>query len=213
MLDYELPQRKYSNTGNLLIIGTGSNADIISYLFEESSNYKVVGYAKNAVTDTVFRNKPVYSLDTLETYYDPTKTENYIFVAIGNNSIRKRIYKDLKKRGYKFASFVSSKAILYPNVKIGENVFIFENNVVQYNCKIGDNTILWSGNHIGHESTIGNHCFISSHCVVSGYCNIGDLCFLGVNCTIVDNVNVESQSFIKAGSLVKRAKYENNSRN
>ena len=36
--------------------------------------------------------------------------------------------------------------------EIGDNCFVFEENVIQPNVRIGNNVILWSGNHIGHDS-------------------------------------------------------------
>ena len=77
------------------------------------------------------------------------------------------------------ASYVSPRAFVWRNVKLGEHCFIFENNVLQPFVNIGDNVVLWSGNHIGHHSKIGDHCFVSSHVVVSGFCDIGANCFLG----------------------------------
>lgn len=185
----------------IVIIGKGSNSSIMSYLFNHYDSSTIVGYSvdREYIEE---EDKETIPLDILEQYHDPVGENNFVFVAIGNNEIRERIYKDLKERSYKFASFISDYAVVYANVLLGENVFIFENNVIQYKSVIGNNTIIWSGNHIGHESVIGNNVFISSHCVISGFCNIGDNCFLGVNCTIADNTIIPPGYFVKAGSLV-----------
>ena len=46
-------------------------------------------------------------------------------------------------KGYKLASYVSSKATLLNNRQFGENCFIFEDNTIQPFVKIGNNITLW----------------------------------------------------------------------
>jgi sugar O-acyltransferase (sialic acid O-acetyltransferase NeuD family) len=130
-----------------------------------------------------------------------------MFVAIGFsrvNQARAEMYEAAKARGYRLVSFVSSKAWHLGDLEIGDNVFVFENNVIQPFVRIGDNTVLWSGNHIGHDSTIGSHVFVASHAVVSGNTSIGDYCFVGVNATFRDGIVVAPRSVIGAGALVMR---------
>lgn len=63
---------------------------------------------------------------------------------------------------------MSSHATVLNDGRIGENVFLLEDNTIQPFVSIGNNVTLWSGNHIGHHSTIHDHCFLASHIVVSG---------------------------------------------
>ena len=44
--------------------------------------------------------------------------------------------------------------------QIGENSFIFENNVIQPFVRVGNNCILWSGNHVGHRTVLRDHVFV-----------------------------------------------------
>jgi sugar O-acyltransferase (sialic acid O-acetyltransferase NeuD family) len=128
-----------------------------------------------------------------------------MFVAIGftrRNRARSEIYYECKNKGYELISYVNSKAVLWDEVPMGDNCFIFENNVIQPFVRIGSNVIIWSGNHIGHHSVIGNHCFIASHAVISGNCTIEDGCFIGVNATLMDGIRVARNSLIGAGALI-----------
>ena len=111
-----------------------------------------------------------------------------MFVAIGYGKMnRLRAEKEAAKAlGYPFARYVSSKAVTWPDLAIGENRFVMEANVVQPFVSIGANSIIWSGNHIGHHARIGDHCFLASHIVVSGNVEIGERCFVGVNVTLRD---------------------------
>ena len=94
-----------------------------------------------------------------------------MFVAIGFSGVnraRREVYERCKALGYELITYVNSKADYWGELTIGDNCFVFEENVIQPIVRIGNNVILWSGNHIGHDSTIEDHVFIASHAVVSG---------------------------------------------
>jgi len=191
----------------LFIVGDSSFAQVAYEYFTYDSEYEVVGFS---VEGAYLERKelfglPVYPLEEIEKYFPPDKFE--VFVAITYrklNRTRTRLYKTVKQKGYKIASYISSKAFVWKNVKIGENTFIFENNVIQPFVEIGNNVILWSGNHIGHHSIIKDNCFISSHVVISGHCKIGKNCFFGVNSTIANDIIIADDTFVSAGAVVMK---------
>ena len=128
-----------------------------------------------------------------------------MFIALSYsevNSIRKKKYFAAKEKGYKLASYISSRATILNNMSIGDNCFILENNTIQPFVSIGNNVTLWSGNHIGHHSAICDHVFIASHVVVSGGVHIGSQSFLGVNATLINNISIGDGCVIGAGALV-----------
>jgi sugar O-acyltransferase (sialic acid O-acetyltransferase NeuD family) len=189
----------------LVIVGAGEFAEIAYEYFTYDSDYEVVAFSveKKYLDKATFFGLPVVPFESLETEFSPGQYE--IFVAItftSLNRIRTRLYQASKNKGYKIASYVSSQAFVWRNAKIGENCFIFENNVIQYHVSIGNNVILWSGNHIGHRTKIADNNFISSHVVISGYCDIGESCFFGVNSTLADNITIGRDCLIAAGALM-----------
>jgi sugar O-acyltransferase (sialic acid O-acetyltransferase NeuD family) len=197
----------------LVIIGDGEFAMIAYEYFTHDSSYEVSAFAveKEYLKQTELYNLPVVAFEDLEDQYPQDQYE--IFVAITFvklNRVRARLYNDLKEKGYKFANYISSKAFVWHNVELGENVFIFENNVVQPFCKIGNNVVLWSGNHIGHRTEIADHCFLSSHVVVSGYCKIGESCFVGVNSTFADQIEIGADNFVAMASVISKNFDDNN---
>jgi sugar O-acyltransferase (sialic acid O-acetyltransferase NeuD family) len=189
----------------IVIVGDGEFAEIAYEYFKHDSPYEVAAFAVEQAfrkRDELF-GRPVVPLEDLERTYDPAAYGVFVAVTYTQlNRVRARLYQAVKEKGYQPISYVSSRAFVWHNVSIGENCFIFENNVVQYRVAIGNNVVLWSGNHIGHRSVIRDHCFISSHVVVSGYCEIGESCFLGVNSSIGDHVKVASDCIIGAGAVV-----------
>lgn len=194
-------------TKQLIIIGSGETGLIAYEYFQYDSPYEVIAFSVNEryITQRSLNDLPVVPLETLETLYAPDMYEVYVAISSGKlNRNRTKLYHEAKAKGYRCASYISSKAFVWRNVEIGENCFIFEDNTLQPFVKIGNNVTLWSGNHIGHNTTIQDHCFISSHCVISGFCEIGESSFLGVNCTIEDNTKVAKDNFIGAGALIQK---------
>lgn len=191
----------------LVIIGAGEFATIAYEYFSVDTDYEIVGFAVEPeyIKEPTLNGLPVVPLDTVDTHFPPAEVEAFVAVTYTKlNRIRKRFYETAKEKGYRFASYISPRAFVWRTAVIGENVFIFENNVIQHGCVIGDNVVLWSGNHIGHQSRIEPHCYLSSHVVVSGYCEIGSCTFIGVNTTVADNIKIGKDNFIAAGALVNK---------
>ena len=192
---------------DIVIIGAGETAEIAHQYFTCDSKYKVVAFSveKSYLKQEILHGLPVVPLEDLEQQYPPA--DFLAFVAISStklNRVRTRFYRQLKERGYSFATYISSRAFVWHNAEIGENCFIFEDNTIQPFVKVGNNVVLWSGNHIGHNTIIHDNCFIASHAVISGFCEIGENCFLGVNSTIINNIKIAKDCFIGAGSLIQK---------
>lgn len=192
-------------TKKLILIGGGEFAQIAFEYFTYDSEYEVNAFAvdKAYIKEMTFCDKEVLAYEDLWAKRNPSDFEYFVAIPSSQlNGLRTRFYLDLKSKGARLASYVSSKAFVWRNAKVGENTFIFESNVIQPFVTVGNNCILWSGNHVGHRTVIEDHVFITSHSVISGYCNIGHSSFLGVNCTINDKIKVGHHCVIGSGALV-----------
>jgi len=192
----------------LVIVGAGEFAEIAYEYFSFDSEYEVVAFAVESEylkEDTLF-GLPIVSFETMESVYGTKEYEVYVAITyVKLNRARTRLYHEVKKKGYRCASYISSRAFVWHNVEVGENTFIFEDNTIQYHVSIGNNVVLWSGNHIGHRSVIEDNCWLTSHDVVSGFCRIGESSFVGVNATLGDNVTLPKDTVFGAGALTVKS--------
>jgi sugar O-acyltransferase (sialic acid O-acetyltransferase NeuD family) len=191
----------------LVIVGAGEFAMIANEYFTHDSDFDVQAFSVETayLKKPTLEGRPVIPYEDIEAHYPPGECDVFVAIPASQlNRLRRRFYEDLKLKGYQFATYISSHAFVWRNAKIGQNTFIFENNVIQPYVTIGDNCILWSGNHVGHRTVIHNHVFIASHSVISGYCDIGESCFIGVNTTFNDGVKVGESAVIGSGALVAR---------
>jgi len=191
----------------VLVFGTSYLGRLVYVYLSKDSPYEVAAFTLNEayIVDKEFMGLDVTPFETIEEVYPPDQYS--MFVAVGYkrvNKARAEIYNACKQKGYELISYINSKATQWGEIEVGDNCFIFENNVIQPFVKIGNNVIIWSGNHIGHDSTIQDHCFIASHAVISGNVTIGSYCFIGVNATFRDGINVAPECVIGAGALILR---------
>ncbi|MBV9880628.1 MAG: acetyltransferase [Gemmatirosa sp.] len=193
--------------GKLVIVGDSAIAEVAYEYFTHASPYDVVAFAVNEEyrkRDALF-GVPVVPFETVEQAFPPATHSAFVALSYQRlNRVRSRLYDESKAKGYRLASYVSPQAFVWRNVEIGDNCFIFENNVVQPFVKIGNGVTLWSGNHIGHHTRIRDHVFIASHVVISGFCDIGDHTFMGVNATVANNVTIARDNLIGAGATILR---------
>jgi sugar O-acyltransferase (sialic acid O-acetyltransferase NeuD family) len=188
----------------VVIFGIQDFAQLAYFYLTHDSEHEVVAFTvhEEYLNDKVYMGLPVVPYEDIKNSHPPNVYALFAPISPRKmNKIREGIYNDLKAKGYKLISYVSSKAT-YFGISIGENCFILENNVIQPFAEIGNNVIMWSGNHLGHHSVIKDHNFIASHAVISGHVVIGENCFLGVNSTIGDGVVIAKSSYIGAGAIL-----------
>jgi len=192
---------------SLIIVGDRQIAHVAFEYFTQDSAYEVAAFAVERAflaRDELF-GRPVLALETLEATHPPTRHEAFVAVGFARlNRIRARLYAATKAKGYTMASYVSSRAFVWPNVPVGDNCFILEGNVIQPFARIGNDVTLWSGNHIGHHATIADHVFLASHVVLSGSVEVGRSCFVGVNATVAHGVKIGDDALIGAGTTILR---------
>lgn len=190
---------------SVIVFGAGDIAEIAGFYLANDSDYTVAAYTvdRDFMKSDAFCGKPLVAFEDLERNYSPN--DHAMFVALSYtklNRLRAEKCAEAKRKGYRLAAYLSSKATVWPGFSLGENCFILEDNTIQPFVRIGNNVTLWSGNHIGHHAQIGDNCFITSHVVISGGVKIGDNSFIGVNSTIRDHVTIGEGCVIGAGSLI-----------
>jgi sugar O-acyltransferase (sialic acid O-acetyltransferase NeuD family) len=189
----------------LVIFGAGQIADLAWFYFTHDSAYQPVAFTVDRayIESDTLHGLPVIAFEELAGAYASNDVE--IFVALSYakvNAVRAGKVEAVRNAGYRCASYVSSKATVFPGFSAGENSFILEDNTIQPFAQIGSNVTLWSGNHIGHHSIIEDNCFISSHVVISGGVRVGANTFIGVNSTVRDHVTIGERCVIGAGSVL-----------
>jgi sugar O-acyltransferase (sialic acid O-acetyltransferase NeuD family) len=190
----------------IIVFGVQDFASLAHFYLKHDSKYQVVAFCVNREflpEDRTFEGLPVVPFEDVEEVYPPADFR--FFAPLSHrkmNSLRERVYHQVKEKGYRFISYVSSRATVFMPERIGENCFVLEDNTIQPYTSIGNNVVLWSGNHIGHHSVIHDHVFFTSHVVLSGHCMVKPYAFFGVNATIRDGLTIGEGTLVAMGAAV-----------
>lgn len=189
----------------VVVFGNLRSASLAWYCLTHDSKFRVAGFAvdKAYLTSTKFEGLPVVPFETLEEKYPPDAYRLLLPTGYQRiNGLRRNRYEQGKKRGYTFASYVSSRASVWPDLKIGDNVLIYEHAIIQPFARIGNNCIIRSGAHISHHCDVADHAFVAAEVAMGGESYIGEQAFVGVGAVLRDRIRVAERSFIGAGAVV-----------
>lgn len=191
----------------IIIFGNRDAASLAHFYISNDTEHYVSAFCMDGeyIKETNFESKPIIAFEDLDYHY---YRDTLLFFPIYENELRLKKYQEAKKKGFKFFTYISSKATCWSD-DVGENTFIMEDNTIQPYVKIGNNVIMWSGNHIGHHSVIEDNTFLSSHVVVSGHVKVESFSWLGVNACVRDGVAIKRGTIVGMGAVVIKGTEEN----
>ena len=123
-----------------------------------------------------------------------------VFIAIGDNEARRRIYAQL--RGFDFPAFIDPSAQVSPTTEFKHGTFIAPEAVVSVGTEIGKFVILSARACVGHDSTVGDFSNIGSGVSLSGHTKIGSDVTMGANGSTSSGVSIADQAVIECGTPV-----------
>ena len=177
----------------------------------------IIGYSGHAyvVCDILLKNKV-----NIKGYCDRTKKENNpylldylglemeysfddedVFIAIGDNKIRKNVFDSLAGKASFGAAYHPTAEIGY-KVYLGSMIMLGAYSIINPLANLGNGVIINSGAIVEHECIIGNFVHIAPGAVLAGSVNIGDNSFIGAGAVIKQGINICHDVLIGAGSVV-----------
>jgi len=189
----------------VIIFGTTEMAELNHFYLTHDTAHEVVAFTVNQdyIKEETFHELPVVPFEEVESIYPPSDYKMRVAILFGRvNKNRAEKYYEAKAKGYELMNYISSKAITWPGLVIGDNCWISENALCQPFAKVGSNVTIMNSSSIGHHSVIGDHCFFSSHVAVLGGAKVGAHCFLGANSTVRNDITIGRESVIGAGALI-----------
>lgn len=196
----------------VVIFGTKDLASVAWYLLTHDSPHEVVAFTVDGayLAENALHGLPVVAFEDVERQFPPESIAMYAPLGAHNlNRLRQEKHRAGKAKGYRFISYVSSKALTWPDLTIGENCMVSEGTAVQPFAKLGNGIIIRGSVNVGHHVKIGDNCFVAGSASIGGAANIGERCFLGLNSTILDRITIAPRCIIGAGAVVTADTEEN----
>ncbi|MBI2274127.1 MAG: acetyltransferase [Bacteroidetes bacterium] len=128
-------------------------------------------------------------------------SESSFIIAIGNNSIRKRIANSLEVN---YLNAIHPNAIVSRNVNIGFGISVMAGCIINPNCTIGNHTILNTAASIDHDCIISDFVHISPNATLCGGVTVGSGSHVGAGVVVIPGIKIGENCVIGAGSVIIR---------
>jgi sugar O-acyltransferase (sialic acid O-acetyltransferase NeuD family) len=188
-----------------VIFGTSAGAKSNYFYLAHDSPYQVVAFTvdRSYIKEETLSGLPVVPFEDIESAYPPDGHKMLVAVLASRvNKTRAEKYCQAKAKGYTLISYISSKAITWPDLIVGDNCSIGAGSMCGPSVKIGNDVMINPGACLGHDVVIKDHCFIASRTVILGAATVEPYCVLGANSTILDGVTVARECVIGAGAVI-----------
>lgn len=173
----------------IAIIGAGGHGRVAADIA------KLCGYQKVLFFDDGDVPGRVGSVSDVDAYLDTSD----VFVAIGNNRVRKMITERLPKKP---VTLVHPKAVVAGNVELGCGAVIMAGAVVNPGVKIGEGAIVNTGSSVDHDCIVGAYVHISVGAHLAGTVYVGEGVFICAGAVVINNICVCDNAVIGAGAVV-----------
>ena len=180
----------------IVTIGYSGHAMVVCDILTRLG-YQLVGY-----TDFQPRDINPFQLQYLGLESDVDFSIYDVFISIGDNKVRERIYHSLPIA--QFVNAIDPSVILGHQAKLGTMVMVGAGVIINALAIIGSGTIINTGAIIEHECVIGEFAHIAPGAVLAGNVTVGDRSFVGANSVVKQGIKIGKDVTIGAGSVIIR---------
>lgn len=191
----------------VLIVGAGGHAQVVADILlaaaENGAEQAPIGYLDDNpdLTGRSLLGLPVWGpLTELQRI-----AHDQLILAIGDNAVRRRLYRQLAAQGEHFAIARHPASIVAREVVIGPGAVLCAGVVVNPGSSIGANAILNTGCTLDHHNRVGDHVHVAPGAHTGGEVEIGEGALVGLGATILPRCRVGNWSRVGAGAVVHRS--------
>ena len=177
----------------------GGHSKVVRDIIESSTDYHLAGYLDDVINDYYEEDGLIY--DNLKDI-NRLKSQYYFVLAIGNNTVREKIFNKNDIPIERFPVFIHPSSIISPSAKIGYGTVVMPKAVINADSKIGIHTIINTNAIVEHDNQIGDYVHISPSAVLAGGVKVGNLSHIALNATVLPLVEIGSHCVVGAGATV-----------
>ncbi len=187
------------NKEKLIIIGASGHGKVVAEIAMKMNKWKTILFLDDDKTI-----KSSLGIDVIGTTKDAFSyiDEYDIFVAIGSNTIRERVFLKLENKGANFPVLIDPTAIISDRVKIEKGSVVMSGAIINCCTKIGKGAILNTGCTVDHDNVIEDFVHISPGVHTAGTVEIGRRTWLGIGSIVNNNLNITGNCNIGSGAVV-----------
>lgn len=187
----------------VVILGAGGHgqvtADILFHMWKTGRDLEIHGFLDE---DPTLHDTRIMGIQVLgpQSMLEQTRHEAVV-AAIGDNAVRRSIYRTLKDQET-FLSAIHPSAIIAPDVVIGPGCMICAGAIINPGAVIGENTIINTGATVDHHCHVGPHSHIAPGVNLGGHVNVGEAGFIGIGATVIPGRSIGAGATVGAGATI-----------
>lgn len=160
----------------LLILGAGGHGKVVKETAMAMGCFEKVDFLDDNSPEAIGKCKDYKRYD-----YE------YVFVAIGNNNLRKKWLDEITKDGYKIPSIIHPTAYISPSALIKEGVVIGARAVINTNAVIEKGCIISVGALIDHDCYVDGYSHIDIGAIVKAESKVSTLTKIDAGMAYISN--------------------------
>lgn len=188
----------------IILMGGGGHCKSIIDSIKSKGNFEIVG-----IIDINNKGKKILGVEILggneelpKLYSQGVKNAFICVGSVGDPSVRKRLYNEIKNIGYSFPVISDLTSIISPYATIEDGVFIGKGAIVNANAYIKKQAIINTGVIVDHDCKIGEFVHLAPGSTLSGTVVVGDNSHIGTNSTIIQGIDIGENVLVGAGSVI-----------
>ena len=183
----------------LIIIGASGHGKVVADIAIKLNKWQSIVYFDD--DDSI---KTCMGLQVIGKTVDAIKYKDKaeFFIAIGNNLIRERIYKELENIGIETITLIHPSAIIGNDVEIGLGTVVMAGTVINSSSRIGKSCIINTSSSVDHDNLIGDFVHIAPGVRLAGTVKVGNGSWLGIGSVVSNNLSICSNCKLGAGAVV-----------
>lgn len=192
---------------DIILLGIGGHAHSVVDSIEQLGMYRIVGFLDiKEKQDEEYKGYHVIGTDDmLENYYQKGIKNAFVTIGyLGEGNIREKLYKELKRIGYKIPNIIDKSAIVANDVHLGEGNFVGKQCVINANAEIGNMCIINTGAIVEHDCYIGDMTHIAVGTLLCGQAIVGSNTLIGAGAIVRQGINIGTHVIIGAGMTITK---------
>lgn len=175
-------------------------------IYGASGHAKVIidiAKSKDILIDSIFDdNKDLKEISGFKVKHTISSEalKNKFIIAIGNNTIRKKVVLDFE--GEIHPALIHESAVISSNAVVGKGTVIMSNASVNSDSTIGEHCIVNTGSSVEHDCILGNFVHISPNAALAGGVEIGEGTHVGIGAVVIPGVKIGKWATIGAGAVI-----------
>lgn len=184
----------------LLIIGAGGHGRCCLDIAREQECYSEIRFLDDASIGSVVNGALI--VNDMAHLEECVGEYTEVFVAIGNNSVRKQLMEKVEAYGGKVVSLISRRSCISEFATVENGSAIFPGAVIEANATLGKGSVVAANSIINHDAVIKDYCLVNSGTIVRPNTRIGTLTRIGCGCIISFGKELCAESDVQDGKIV-----------